>query len=272
MVPAAGGVVMDSRNTGARLTLIVGPAIVALASAVAFSSDEINSRPEPNGGENRRLDSEAEPLPPISVRFLAADNRETPSFRRHVIPLLGRLGCNGRACHGSFQGRGGFRLSLFGYDFKMDHEALTRGAEPRVNLHDPDASLIVQKPTLRTPHEGGLRYNVGSWQHRLLLRWIEGGAVGIKSTDPEFVRLDVSEDRERTVAPAESAGDAHSVTAGTASRAEPWEIRFAKKGERVAIRVVAHWFARWSHQAISEDVTPLCRFRSNDEQIATVDA
>src|SRR5579863_4744426 len=145
MVPAAGGVVMDSRNTGARLTLIVGPAIVALASAVAFSSDEINSRPEPNGGENRRLDSEAEPLPPISVRFLAADNRETPSFRRHVIPLLGRLGCNGRACHGSFQGRGGFRLSLFGYDFKMDHDALMKEGSGRIDLEGPEVSKVLQK-------------------------------------------------------------------------------------------------------------------------------
>jgi hypothetical protein len=34
-----------------------------------------------------------------------------------VGPLLGRLGCNGRACHGSFQGQGGFQLSLFGYDY-----------------------------------------------------------------------------------------------------------------------------------------------------------
>ncbi|MEO1991706.1 MAG: hypothetical protein ABGW78_07225, partial [Pirellulales bacterium] len=33
---------------------------------------------------------------------------EAPDFRRHVVPLMGRLGCNGRACHGSFQGQGGF--------------------------------------------------------------------------------------------------------------------------------------------------------------------
>ncbi|MCA9176150.1 MAG: hypothetical protein KDB14_16805, partial [Planctomycetales bacterium] len=40
----------------------------------------------------------------------------SPDFQRHVLPMLGRLGCNGRSCHGSFQGRGGFRLSMFGYD------------------------------------------------------------------------------------------------------------------------------------------------------------
>ncbi|MDB4637762.1 hypothetical protein OAF24_02575, partial [bacterium] len=54
--------------------------------------------------------------PPASQRYQAADTTETPEFRRHVVPLLSRLGCNGRACHGSFQGQGGFRLSLFGYD------------------------------------------------------------------------------------------------------------------------------------------------------------
>src|SRR5262245_60961398 len=77
-----------------------------------------------------------ETLLPISERFAEAAldgptdeaagaqaaTDEVPDFRRHIVPLVGRLGCNGRACHGSFQGQGGFRLSLFGYDFKSDHE------------------------------------------------------------------------------------------------------------------------------------------------------
>src|SRR5581483_349565 len=89
-------------------------------------------------------------LPPASERF-AARSHETPSFRRHVVPLLGKLGCNGRACHGSFQGRGGFRLSLFGYDFKMDHDSLMAGDEPRANPKHPEESLILKKPTLVIP-------------------------------------------------------------------------------------------------------------------------
>src|SRR4051812_816629 len=71
-----------------------------------------------------------EVISPARERFAATDGTETPDLRRHVVPLLGRLGCNGRACHGSFQGKGGFRLSLFGYDFKADHEALAGGQEP----------------------------------------------------------------------------------------------------------------------------------------------
>src|SRR5262245_40712806 len=31
-------------------------------------------------------------------------------FERHLIGLFGRLGCNSGACHGSFQGKNGFRL------------------------------------------------------------------------------------------------------------------------------------------------------------------
>src|ERR1041384_1037129 len=90
----------------------------------------------------------ADELAPANQRFAAADGMETPSFQRHVIPLLGRLGCNGRACHGSFQGQGGFRLSLFGYDFKADLENLTAGETPRINKEQPAESLALKKPLM----------------------------------------------------------------------------------------------------------------------------
>ena len=116
-------------------------------------------------------------LPPIADRFAKSGTEESPSFQRHVLPLMGRLGCNGRACHGSFQGQGGFRLSLFGYDFKTDHEALLNGGDaPRVDLEDPDASLIIFKPTDEDEHEGGKRYDEGGWEHHVFKRWIESGA------------------------------------------------------------------------------------------------
>ena len=86
---------------------------------------------------------QAADLRPVSEKFAEGSSDETVSFRRHVLPLLGQLGCNGRACHGSFQGQGGFRLSLFGYDFKADHQALTAGADPRVDRNDPESSLML---------------------------------------------------------------------------------------------------------------------------------
>ena len=45
-------------------------------------------------------------------------------FERHVMGLFGRTGCNNGSCHGSFQGKGGFRLSLFGYDPDKDFHAI----------------------------------------------------------------------------------------------------------------------------------------------------
>src|ERR1051325_2080100 len=89
----------------------------------------------------------ADAYPSIAQRFSGAD--AVPSYQKHVLPLMSKLGCSGRACHGSFQGQGGFRLSLFGYDFKLDHEALRGGDDPRVSLKSPHDSLVLRKPTMQ---------------------------------------------------------------------------------------------------------------------------
>lgn len=174
---------------------------------------------------------------PISERFANESVSEVPSFQKHVSPLFGRLGCNGRACHGSFQGRGGFRLSLFGYDFKADHESLFEKDHARIDLEKPLESLIIVKPTDENEHEGGQRYERGSWQFHVFRRWIEGGA----KLDGEVLKIERLE-----------------VT--------PSDLQFTQAGEKVSLRAVAVW-----PDGSREDVTPLCRFQSNDEQIAKVD-
>src|SRR5687768_8900421 len=100
------------------------------------------------GRAGRAEDRPAGAVRPAPERFAAADVKEEPDFRKHVLPLMGRLGCNGRACHGSFQGKGGFRLSLFGYDFPADHVAL----RDRLDVKSPTDSLILLKPTLQQAH------------------------------------------------------------------------------------------------------------------------
>src|SRR5262245_40186099 len=169
----------------------------------------------------------ADVIPPASERFAVADAKETPDFRRHVVPLFGRLGCNGRACHGSFQGQGGFRLSLFGYDFQADHEALTSGAKPRTNVASPKESLMLFKPTHEDEHGGGRRMDERTWPYNLLKRWIESGASGVKSDCAALVRLEVT----------------------------PREAVFSDAGQRTALKIVAHW-----SDGTAEDVTPLCRY------------
>lgn len=179
-----------------------------------------------------------EEVPRIDQRFAVEAITEVPDFRQHVVPLMGKVGCNGRACHGSFQGRGGFRLSLFGYDFKGDHEALTQGEKPRVNTAAVAESLMLQKPLQVIPHEGGTRLKEGTWQHKVLYKWIEAGAKPIGKQTPEFVRLEVT----------------------------PAEIVAKQRGETFVLKAVAVW-----SNGTREDVTPLCRFQTNNDQIATID-
>lgn len=174
----------------------------------------------------------ADDLAPASERF-SAETAETPDFQRHVVPLLGKLGCNGRACHGSFQGRGGLRLSLFGYDFKADQQALFE----RVDLKDPAASYALHKPTLQEPHEGGQRMEVGGWEHRVLLNWIKGGAQPRADDAAELTSLEVT----------------------------PTEVLFDSGDGQQQLRAVAVW-----SDGVREDVTCLCRFQANDEMMASV--
>jgi hypothetical protein len=179
-----------------------------------------------------------EVLPPVSERF-AKDQAEQPDFQRHVVPLLGTLGCNGRACHGSFQGQGGFRLSLFGYDFQADHQALAGGDEPRIDVAHPSESLALLKPLLAVDHDGGRRIEKESWQHKLLLAWIAAGGAGVPDGAADFAAIDI----------------------------EPAEIVFAASGDAVQLKVIARW-----SDGSAEDVTPLCRFQTRDESIASVSA
>src|SRR5438552_970647 len=82
-------------------------------------------------------------------------------FERHVMGLLSKVGCNAGSCHGSFQGKNGFRLSLFGYEPSMDFAALTRdNLGRRVNLVRPDESLILTKASVGMAHDGGMRFGM----------------------------------------------------------------------------------------------------------------
>ena len=83
-------------------------------------------------------------------------------FERHIMGLVSKVGCNSGSCHGSFQGKNGFRLSLFGYEPAMDFANLTRDSlGRRVNTLKPDESLLLLKATGQTAHDGGMRFGKG---------------------------------------------------------------------------------------------------------------
>ncbi len=160
------------------------------------------------------------------------------SFRNDILPIISKAGCNTGGCHGALAGKGGFRLSLFGYNPEADHAAITREVlGRRIEPADPARSLLLTKPTTALAHKGGKRLDVDSDEYRLFARWIAGGAPGPKADDPVIVNLEVS--------PAEA---------------------LVKSGESLALAVRAKF-----SDGSERDVTRHAKFTSTDETVASVD-
>ncbi|MCA9035432.1 MAG: DUF1553 domain-containing protein [Planctomycetaceae bacterium] len=103
-------------------------------------------------------------------------------FHTEVLAALTKSGCNMGACHGSPSGKGGFRLSLRGYDPELDLVTL-RGEffNRRSNVLQPDESLLLRKPLMEVAHGGGRRLDANDASHVVLRQWI---AEGMR-TEPE---------------------------------------------------------------------------------------
>jgi len=171
------------------------------------------------------------------IKLPGGETVRTVDFERHVMGVFGRMGCNSGSCHGSFQGKGGFRLSLFGYDPAKDYLALTREAEGRrLNCVDPDNSLLLLKATGQVPHEGKTRFSRDSWAYQLLRDWIAAGA------------------RRRP-----GSGTIVKITIN------PAEYIFDRPGQTGQLQVKAT-FA----DGTTETLTSLCDFRTNDEAVVEV--
>ena len=115
-------------------------------------------------------------------------------FDHDVIPVLTKAGCNTGACHGAAIGRGGLKLSLYGSDPAADYRVLALELKGRrVNLQEPEQSLVLMKPTEAMEHGGGFRLDPESEGAARLRQWIRDGAKyeGLKPR-PQFSRLVVS--------------------------------------------------------------------------------
>ncbi len=128
------------------------------------------------------------------------------SFNTDVMAVLSKAGCNLGACHANTNGKGGFKLSLRGEDPAADYAALLRQADQRrVNLLDPEASLILQKPTGQVVHQGGLRFARDSEQYRILRDWVASGAPGPSNATPALMKLEVTPQTAVLVEPVDQA-------------------------------------------------------------------
>lgn len=113
----------------------------------------------------------------VDVTISFSDANQSVDFVQDVNPVLSRLGCNQGTCHGSAKGKNGFKLSLRGYDPLFEVRAFTddiRGR--RVNLSDPERSLMLQKALGYVPHVGGQLTTPEHSHYEIMKRWIEQGA------------------------------------------------------------------------------------------------
>jgi Protein of unknown function (DUF1549)/Protein of unknown function (DUF1553) len=158
-------------------------------------------------------------------------------FERHVMGLLSKAGCNSGSCHGSFQGKGGLRLSLFGYEPSMDAASFTRdNLGRRVNLVKPDESLVLLKASGQTAHEGGMRFGKESWIYNTFREWIKSGARWTPGSG-QIEKLEVT----------------------------PADFVLLADGKPLQVKVTAT-FA----DGTTEDITPFCDFRITDDAIAAL--
>ena len=166
------------------------------------------------------------------------DHAQAVEFGRHLLPVLAKQGCNSGACHGALAGKGGFKLSLRGYDPMGDYFSISREARGRrIELADPGRSLILAKPSGVLPHKGGLRLDPNSPEYTVVANWISGGAQPPSKDDPQLLRIEV--------VPPEA---------------------ILQTGDQQQILVRAFY-----SDGRSEDVTRLAKYASSDETVAQVD-
>ena len=113
----------------------------------------------------------------LSVKVQGQANEFNPDYVRDIMPVISRMGCNAGTCHGSKDGKNGFKLSLRGYDPIYDIRAFTDDlGGRRVNVAAPDSSLLLLKATGAVPHEGGQVTKINSNYYNIVKSWIASGA------------------------------------------------------------------------------------------------
>lgn len=111
-------------------------------------------------------------------------------FTNQIVPIFTKLSCNSGGCHGKASGQNGFKLSLLGFYPDEDYEFLVKeGRGRRLFPTSPAQSLLLTKPIGRSPHGGGKRMDVDSYEYRLIYRWIEQGMPAGKPDDAHVVAI-----------------------------------------------------------------------------------
>jgi hypothetical protein len=107
------------------------------------------------------------------------------------MPILSKLGCNQGTCHGSKEGKNGFKLSLRGYDPSYDVTAFTEELwSRRANVASPSHSMMLLKASGSVPHEGGQLSVPGELYYETIKAWIASGAK-LNEASSRVTRIEV---------------------------------------------------------------------------------
>ncbi len=176
-----------------------------------------------------------------AVLTVTTQDTTTPaewSFANEVVPIFTKAGCNTGGCHGSPSGRGGFRLSLFGYDPDYDFDMVTKDRNgSRISKQSPSQSLILKKAVMKVPHGGGPRFKEGSEFYQRMEEWLRAGAPKQPEFDPRLKEIKIF----------------------------PTEWTLDKKGDSQQVLVLGV-----RDDGTTQDVTQYARFTSSDDQVMEV--
>ncbi len=167
-----------------RMAPIVAPANLVKVSPVGLVRPSADGKGELTfslGGQSVKV--------PVAV--IGQKEKFVVNFVRDVMPTMSKLGCNAGTCHGSAEGKNGFKLSLRGYDPQVDYRALTDDLEARrFNRAAPERSLMLLKPSGGIAHTGGVLMQPGDPAYDLLRTWIAEGAQ-FDPKSPRVAKLDI---------------------------------------------------------------------------------
>ncbi len=190
----------------------------------------------------------------IAVKVAGYSKNDPVDFETDVIAAVSKAGCNQGACHGSPQGKGGFRLSLRGFDPVLDFATLTREEfGRRTNVNAADESLILRKGLGEVPHQGGTRFRRVDAEYQILRGWIDEGCR------PSLLPAAATVVNGQKPAPAPAAPKLVRLEVLPGAR------RLAEKHPQQQLVAIAHF-----DNGTVRDVTDLCVFSTNEKESATV--
>lgn len=193
----------------------------------------------------------------VPVKVVGYSQADAVDFQTDVIAAISKAGCNQGACHGSPQGKGGFRLSLRGFDPVLDFATLTREEfGRRTNPNAADESLILRKGLAEVPHQGGARFKRTDAEYQILRAWIDEGCR------PSLALPVATPPGNNAKKPAVSA-----PTAPKLVRLEvlPGARRLAENRPQQQLLARAHF-----DNGAVRDVTDLAVFSTNEKEAASV--